>query len=116
MADDPAETETEQETSTPEPQGEDRVSRLEDKVDHLIEQVKGLFTGGGKTEAEAEPQSVGEEIKRELARLKQAEDRKKTTAEKDAELARLKEQVKKLAEKPPKEYRKITQRIWGPDE
>ena len=94
----------------------ERIHTLDSIAAALAELKEAVFGGSKKAEAEAEPASVGEEVKRELARLKQAEDRKKTAAEKDAELAGLKEQVKKLAEKPPKEYRKITQRIWGSDE
>ena len=95
----------------------ERIHTLDSIAETLAELKAAVFGGGSKkADAEPEPASVGEEVKRELARLKAAEDRKKSQAEKDAEIAGLKETVKKLAEKPPKEYRKITHRIWGSDE
>lgn len=93
----------------------DRIRTLDsiaEKVDKLWDMLKG-GDGAAKAGPEPEPASIGDEVKRELARLKAAEDRKKAADAKDGRIAELEEKVKRIAEKPPKEYRKVTQRMWG---
>lgn len=104
------------EPETP-PEG-DKVDRLEAKVDKLAEMIAGLFKGGSKpdSDAEGEAASVAAEVKRELARLKAAEERKAKADGESAKVAELEEKVKKIAEKPPREYRRITSILWGSDE
>ena len=97
-----------EEPAAPETEGQPTLEKLDAKVDRLAEAV-GKLLGGGEKAAEAEePASVAAEVQRELARLKQAEDRKaardKEKSDLDAKLAALEDKVK---EKPPREYRKV---------
>jgi len=99
----------------------DRLESLESKVDGIVETLKRI-TGGGHeeapatVEAEAEEPDVAAQVKAELAKLKAAEDRKAKAEARDKDVDELKETVKKIKEKPPKEYRKVTNLIWGRDE
>jgi hypothetical protein len=95
---------------------EPTVKELAGKVDQIL----GILAGNGRGEPEADPEppSVKAEVKAELERLRKAEQAK---AERDAEKDRLtavEEKVKKVTEKPPREYRKSTRfmRWTGDDE
>ena len=103
------------------PEGETpSVSELNQKVDSIIETLKKIVAPGGdaphEAEAEAEGPSVAAEVRAELAKLRQAEDRKAAREKRDSDIDELKETVKKIKERPPKEYRKVTQAVWGRDE
>ncbi len=108
------------ETTAPAPDSDDEASRIR-SLDDLHDKVDRIFSklfGGGEAEvkkAEEEPRSVAAEVRAELAKLKRAEDRKKADDDREAEVE---ERKKKVAaqEKPPKEYRKITSRLWGDKE
>lgn len=116
-----ADTETAEETETspaaePASSEPSALDKLEAKVDKLAQAVERLMSGGKSEptgEDQAQAASVADEVRAELARLKQAEDRK---SRRDADSKRLDEveaKVQKIAEKPPREYRRITQRLWG---
>ena len=88
------------------------------KLDKLADLVEGLLSrqdSAGHPGVSNEDRSVAEEVKEQLAQLKKAEDRKARSEGQSARVAELEGQVKKLAEKPPKEYRKITTFMWGGD-
>lgn len=114
-----------QQTGTPpvpdeSPDGETpTVSELDRKVDSIIETLKRIVSPGEKPEA-AEPAAgepdVGAEVRAELAKLKAAEDRKKKAEDRDKEVSELKDTVAKIKERKPKEYRKVTNLVWGRDE
>ena len=99
----------------------DRLEAVESKLDGVIETLKKiLHPGDGEAPAAAEPAAeepdVASQVKAELAKLKAAEDRKAKAEARDKEVDELKETVKKIKEKPPKEYRRVTNLIWGRDE
>jgi hypothetical protein len=111
------------EATPPEHEGPpaDRLDSLESKVDGIVETLKRiLHPGDGAPPVAAEPAAeepdVAAQVKAELAKLKAAEDKKKAAADKDKEFTELKETVAKIQEKPPKEYRKVTNLVWGRDE
>ena len=95
-----------------------RIHTLDTIAEQLRELKEAVFGGKGSPGSESEPEGapVADEVRRELARLKAAEDRKKAAAERDGKVAELEEKVKAIAEKPPREYRKITTRLWGDPE
>ena len=100
---------------------EDRIDRLEGKVDSIIDRLASLLPGGGgeapaKAEPEAAEPDISSQVKAELAKLKAAEDRKAKAEARDKEVDELKETVAKIKEKPPKEYRRVTNLVWGRDE
>lgn len=111
-------------TDEPEHEGtqEDRIDALEGKVDVIGQKIDQILGLGHKpeqpTEAtpEAEAPGVAAEVRAELAKLKQAEDRKKARESQAKDIDELKETVKKIRERPPKEYRKVTNMVWGRDE
>ena len=111
-------------TEAPEQEGtqEDRIDALEGKVDAIGQKIDQLLGLGKKPEqpteasAEAEAPTVAAEVRAELAKLKQAEDRKKARESQAKDIDELKETVKKIRERPPKEYRKFTNMVWGRDE
>lgn len=105
--------------AVPEPGGEDTPSltELSDKVDSIIDTLKRLIPGHSDEPAAAEPEaetpSVAAEVRAELAKLKQAEEAK---AKRDKDKSRLDDveaKVQKISERPPKEYSKITNAVWG---
>ena len=116
---------SEQPDTAPEPEGDggygehetSRVRSLDDLHDKVDKIFGKLFGDGEKAaeKAEAEPRSIAAEVRAELAKLKRAEDRKKADDDRAAEVEELKKKVA-AQEKPPKEYRKITSRLWGDKE
>lgn len=119
MADDTA---TEPEEAETEETGEDTGSGisldgLNSKVDNLIGKVEALLKGGPKASRSSkadEAADVASQVRAEVGKLKTAEDKEKAHK---GEIESLKATVKKLAEKAPVEYRRITSILWGdPDE
>ena len=116
---------SEQPDTAPEPEGDGgygeheagRVRSLDDLHDKVDRIFSKLFGDGEKAaeKTEAEPRSIAAEVRAELAKLKRAEAKQKDD---DARAAEVEELKKKVAaqEKPPKEYRRITSRLWGGDE
>ncbi len=112
---------TEEETTE-----ETRIATLESIVEKLDRLSEAVFGGGKKDDPAPAPaakaedgdgEGVGAEVRKELARLKAAEDRKKRADEQAGEVAALKEQVKKITERPPREYRKVTRMMgWAGDD
>lgn len=89
-----------------------------DLIDEKIRAALEALKGDGST-PEPEPQDVAAEVRAELAKLEQAEDRKAARdTEKAANEARLAaiEERQKAVEKPPKEYKKVQAWMWGKDE
>lgn len=110
------------ETTDGEGTQEDRIDALEGKVDVIGQKIDQILGLGKKPEqpteatAEDETPGVAAEVRAELAKLKQAEDRKKARESQAKDIDELKETVKKIRERPPKEYRKVTNLVWGRDE
>jgi hypothetical protein len=100
----------------------DRLESLESKVDGIVETLKKILHTDSETsvetvEPEAEEPDVASQVKAELAKLKAAEDRKAKAEARDKEMDELKETGAKIKEKPPREYRKVTQFMqWGDPE
>ena len=112
---------------TPEPETEshegesqgDRLDKVEHKVDVIgqkIDQILGLGHKPEQAEAEGESPDVASEVRAELAKLKQAEERKAAREKQASEIDELKQTVKAIKERPPKEYRRVTNVVWGRDE
>jgi hypothetical protein len=105
--------------AVPEPSGDDTPSLAEvnSKVDSIIDTLKRLLPGHGEEPPAAEPEpetpSVAAEVRAELAKLKQAEERKAARENDKSRLDDVEATVKKIAERPPKEYSKITNAVWG---
>ena len=98
----------------PPAEGETTLAEVSAKVDKLAEAVAGLLasdhtTGGGPS---PEDRSVAAEVQAELKKLQAAEDRKKRAEAQSGKVAELEAKVKKMAERKPREYRKIT-RLMG---
>ena len=104
-------------------EGTPTVAELDRKVDHLAEMISQLLGGGGRgappdatPEPEPEPVDVGAEVRKEMERVHAKEEaRAKREAEADASLT---EKIKKVTEKPPREFKKATERMgWvGPND
>lgn len=91
---------------------------LNAKVDALIDKVGDLLKGGASPKARAskadEAAGVAEQVRTEVRKLS-AEEKKE--AAKTGRLEQLEETIKKLTERAPVEYRRITTILWGdPDE
>ena len=96
----------------------DTLDGVNAKLDKLADLVEGLLSrqdSAGHPAVSNEDRSVAEEVKEQLAQLKKAEDRKARADSQSAKVAELEAKVKKVAEKPPKEYRRITTFMWGGD-
>jgi len=88
---------------------EQRVDNLSDKVDQILAHLK---PGGSEAGTETDPEpaaDVAAEVRAELAKLKSAEQAKakrdQDKADTESRLAAVEDKVK---EKPPMEYRKVT--------
>lgn len=113
---------TEQQVETPpavaEPGGEgtndERIGRLESAVNEILTLIKGK---PAVTASDEETTSVASEVKRELEKLRAAEDRKRERDAEKGKLAELEDKVRKVTEKPPREYRKVTRFMgWAGDD
>ena len=110
-------------TAPPEAGGEEGRIRTLDGLWDAVEELKAAVLGGGGQGSESSPESkapadVQAEVRAELAKLKQAEERKaardKEKADNEARLAAIEDKVR---EKPPKEYRKVERFMrWDKDE
>jgi hypothetical protein len=103
------------ESEAPEGDGQaPTLSALSDKVDSLAEAVGKLLRGGTKAPARGtkadEAEDVRAQVRDEVGKLKAAED---AESKRRGEIESLRDQVKKLAERAPVEYRKITRWMWG---
>ena len=117
-------SEPQAETPAPPAEGEGTptVAQLDQKVDRLTELVERVLGGGGhdapqaNAAPEAEPVDVGAEVRREMQKLHEKEQRQAAKeAEDDAALT---DKIKKVVEKPPREFKKATERMgWvGPND
>lgn len=90
---------------------------LNSKVDNLIGKVEALLKGGparSRASKADDAADVAEQVRSEVGKLRQAE---KKEAARTGKIAELEETVKKLAERAPVEYRRITTVLWGdPDD
>jgi hypothetical protein len=91
---------------------------VNDKVDSLIAKVEAFLKGGTTSKARTtkadEAAGVAEQVRTEVGKLKAEEKRE---AARTGRLDQLEAAVKKLAEKAPVEYRRITTMLWGdPDD
>lgn len=103
------------------PEGETpSLEALDHKVDGIIETLKKILHPGEEAPtqatAEGEGPDIGAEVRSELAKLKAAEDRKAAREKQAGEIDELKQAVAKIKERPPKEYRRVTNLVWGRDE
>ena len=107
------------ETAPAVPEGHpDTLDGVNAKLDKLADLVEGLLSkedSAGHPAVSNEDRPVAEEVKEQLAQLKRAEDRKARADGQSAKVSELEGQVKKLTEKAPKEYRRITTFMWGGD-
>jgi len=80
--------------------------------------AKGV-TAPGKTAAARDArgptreQSVAEETRAELERIRKQEKHDEENASLRAEIERLGGEVKQLSEKPPEQYNRVTKALWG---
>lgn len=88
-------------------------------IDSRIESILGKKSGSadssksGGTNGE-DPQSVRDQLRAELAKLKGEEDAQKKEADRDVTIEELKTQVAKLSEaKPEENVSRLTQIMWG---
>lgn len=108
--------------ATQDPPKEDRLGRLEDKVDKLADAVARIVPAGHadaqqRTEARLDrPSSVEEQVQAELKRARDDEARARETEAAKSEMTQVKEELAKLKEKPPAEPRSRAARMltgWG---
>ena len=83
----------------------------------VFQSGKGKVVDEPRSEPKSEPKSAGGEsitdaVRREVQKLKDAEDSDKRMKAHEREIAEL----KKKTEPQPKEYRRITKRMWGSDD
>ena len=100
------------------------ISQLDQKVDRLAEMVSRLLGGSGDSpqpspapaELESEPVDVGAEVRKEMDRL-HAKEEARAKREKDED-AKLTDKIRQVVERPPREFKKITEKMqWvGPDD
>ena len=107
------------ETAPAVPEGHpDTLDGVNAKLDKLADLVEGLLSkedSAGHPGVSNEDRTVAEEVKEQLAQLKKAEDRKARAENQSAKVAELEAKVKKVTERAPKEYRRITTFMWGGD-
>lgn len=98
--------------------GETTLAEVSAKVDRLADAVSGLLASDHTTGGPSpEDRSVAAEVQAELKKLQAAEDRKKRAEAQSGKVAELEAKVKKMAERKPREYRKITRMMgWVTDE
>lgn len=94
-------------------------------IDERIKSAMGGGAGSGKDSGTAgkggdgapgsgDPQSVADQVRRELAKLSGEKEAADKDAARDVTIAELKEQVAKISEeKPAENFSKLTQLMWG---
>jgi hypothetical protein len=107
----PEVTETET-TATETGDGDLSLAALNDKVDRLADLIGNRPARSGRATKADDADDVARQVKDEVGKLKAHEDAQRQRGE----LENLKAQVKKIAEKAPVEYRKVTRWMWGSDE
>jgi hypothetical protein len=116
------ETEEPQAPDTETPEADEESSRIVslDALHAKIDDLAAKITGLGKAKAPAgrpskadDAEDVRQQVRDEVGKLKAADD---ADRKRRGEIDSLRDQVKKLAEKAPVEYRKITRWMWGDDE
>ena len=109
-------------TADPPAEEQDRLGRLEDKVDRLADIVGKLVPGsreeaGKRTESRLDRSSdIQEQVQAELAKAREAEARQRAQDAEKSEQEQLRETVRKLAERPPEPPTPRRTRMlgWGP--
>jgi gas vesicle protein len=86
---------------------------LNEKIEQLFEMIKGKSGGASRTSRAEQSEDVASRVRDEVSKLKEADD--KEAAHRD-EIDGLKQQIAKLTEKAPVEYRPVTKFLWGSDE
>jgi hypothetical protein len=101
------------ETDAPETEGDSGLTleHLNDKIDRLADLIKRRTPSARASKAD-DADDVARQVKDEVGKLKAHEDAQRQRGE----LENLKAQVKKIAEKAPQEYRRVTRWMWGSDE
>jgi hypothetical protein len=107
------EEETEGDETTDETGGHLTLAGLEAKIDSLAGMVADLVRGRAGGSHGGESEDVAAQVRGEIEKIRTAEGHDRAT---DGKLGQLTAAVKKLAEKPPKEYRRVTKIMWGEDE
>lgn len=92
------------------------IEAINAKLDEVMRKLSGGARSPARGSARDDAADVGEQVKSEVRKLRAAEDARKRSDARDGRLADLEDKVKKLTEKAPAEYRKITQRLWGDPE
>lgn len=103
------------ETPEPEDEGHDGITLtgLADKVDNLASTVARLARGGSRSRQQDGGEEVAEQVRTEVGKIKAAEDRQRGREDR---LGRLESQIREIVEKPPREYRWITKKMWGDED
>jgi hypothetical protein len=117
VADDEAVEQEAPETETGEQEEPHSLGAINDKIDALAEKVERLVSRGtsrGSTSTKAsEAAGVAEQVRAEVGKLKSQEDASAVTSDR---FDKIEKGLKKLAERPPIEFRKVTQFLWGDPE
>jgi hypothetical protein len=108
-------------TLPPDAPGSDRLDSLESKVDGIIDTLKGILSGGdtpapADPEPEVDAKTQMKQALRELAAEERAAATKKSRADADLDAKVDAKVAAKIRERPPKEYRKVTNLVWGGDD
>jgi hypothetical protein len=84
---------------------------LSDKVDSLAEAVAGLGRTPSRRSTRADDaEDVASQVRAEVGKLKASEQRESAL---DARIRKIEGALRKKEERPPQEYRKLTERLWG---
>lgn len=91
---------------------------IDSRIEAILGKKSGSSTNGAKTgtsgAGEADPQSVREQLRAELAKLQGEDAAKKKEADRDVTIQELKDTVTKLTEVRPEEnVSKLTSFMWG---
>jgi hypothetical protein len=100
----------------------DRLDSLESKVDGIVDTLKRILgqdaapAEAAEPEPEVDAKAQMKQALKELAAEEKAAAGRKSKADADLD-AKVEEKVAaKIREKPPKEYRKVTNLVWGKDD
>lgn len=85
------------------------------KVDSLADAVRAFVTGtpsGGQPGQAEQGEDVAAQVRAEVGKIKEADERRRG---RESRLDQIEQAVRKIAEKPPREYRRVTKFWWGED-
>jgi len=91
------------------------LASLDQRIDRLAETVSNFIRGqsagsnGSRSTQAAEAESVAAQVRSELGKIRDSEAA-------DERVTGLEQKVKAIIEQPPREYRRITTLLWGPED